>query len=235
MVSQQRSFQIIECPAGISSSHARLVVSGRGVPHEALTVFYETLQRTCSASTIHTILSPLLSFFSFLEQSEQHACGSTLERKQLPDEVFWAGSPSEIRAAIRAYLLTRWGCLTKPNGQQEKILLSPAVGETVEIQHFLGALQQFYRFAIKRRDYWYEGNPADTFRLPLRSRLWQDMSVAFRSSAARYPSGVDEGRKEVPVQKSTPVSPREEQSVSTIPVEAWIQLVPVSEHVATMR
>jgi len=237
MVSQQRSFQIIECPAGVSSPHAYLVVSGLGVPHEALTVFYETLQKTASAPTLHAILPPLLSFFSFLEQPEQLACCSTRERHQLPAEVFWAGSPSEIRAAIRAYLLTRWGSLTRRHGQQEEIVLSPAVSETAEIQHFLVALQQFYRFAIERRDYWYEGNPAAAFHLPLRSCLWQAITtirLPFRSSATPHQSEIAEEGKEAPLQWSTPASPREEQPLSTIPTEAWIQLVPVAEHIKTM-
>ncbi len=235
MVSQQRSFQIIECPAGVSSPHAYLVVSGRGVPHEALTMFYETLQTTASAATLQAILVPLLSFFSFLEQPEQQACCSNRESKQLPAEVSWAGPPSEIRAAIRAYLLTYWGCLTRRHDQQEEVVLSPTASETVEIQHFLAVLQQFYRFAIARRDYWYESNPTEAFYLPLRSRLWHALNVVFRSPATRHPSSVDEGGKEVPIQKSTPVSSREEQPVPTVPTEAWIQLVPVSEHVATIR
>ena len=45
MVSQQRSFHLIECPTGVCRPHARLVVNGRGVPHESLTVFYEELQK----------------------------------------------------------------------------------------------------------------------------------------------------------------------------------------------
>src|SRR5260370_31612338 len=39
MTVEQLSFQIIPCPMGISSSHTHLVVSGRGVPHEPLTLF----------------------------------------------------------------------------------------------------------------------------------------------------------------------------------------------------
>ena len=248
MVSQQLSFHIIECPAGVSSPHGRLVVSGRGVPHESLTVFYEELQKTCSTPTIHAILRPLLSFFTFLEQPEQDGwmgasshepcspCLSALERKQLSPWTYWAGPPSEIRAVVRAYLYARWGCLTRPHGQHEEILLSPVVRETGEMQRFLVALRQFYRFAIERRDYWYDGNPAEAFRLPLRSRLWQAMapiSFTFRSRPALNQSRVDEGLQEEPVQSINPVSPREEQPLPIVPVEAWIQLVPVLEKVET--
>jgi len=100
---------------------------------------------------------------------------------------------------------------------------------------FFAALRQFYRFAIERRDYWYEGNPAEAFNLPLRSRLLYAMGRVFRSSAGRHPSSISEGGKVVLVQRSTPTSPREEQPASAIPAEAWIQLVRVPDRVETMR
>ncbi len=137
MVSQQRSFHIIECPTGVASPHARLIVSGHGVPHESLTAFYEALQETYSAPTIHALLHPLLSFFSFLEQQEQEGwaracadalyspCLSAMERGQFPPRTFWAGPSSQIQAAIRAYLLMQWECRTRRNGLSEELLLAP--------------------------------------------------------------------------------------------------------------
>lgn len=246
MVSQQRSFHVIECPAGVSSSHACLVVSERGVPHESLTVFYEALQKIGSVPAIHAVLQPLLSFFSFLEQPDQgvwtgasshEPCWSrlcALERKLIPPPTYWAGPPSEIQAAVRAYLFVRWGCLTRLHGQHEEILLPPGVRETGEIQRFLAALQQFYRFALERQDYWYDGNPATAFRIPLRSRLWQaiaPISFTFRSRPAFHKSRVDDGGKEESVQGINPSSPRQEQPLPVVPSEAWVQLVPVAEKV----
>ena len=233
MVSQQLSFHIIKCPAGVSSPHPRLVVSGRGVPHETLTLYYEELQKTCSAPTIRALLHPLLSFFTFLEQPEQHvwteasshkSCSprsSALEKqKQLP-QTNWAGPPSEIRLIVRTYLLARWGCLTRAHGQHEEILLSPWLREAGTIQRFLVALQQFYRFAIERRDYWYDGNPADAFRLPFRSRLRQaiaPISCLFRWRTTRDQSRVDEGLQEEPAQNIHPVSPSEKQPLPLVPL-----------------
>ncbi len=235
MGNQQHSFHLIKCPVGVTSSHACLVVSGHGVPHKTLTVFYEELQKSYSTATIQVILAPLLAFFSFLEQPEQEVCCSTPQSKQLPGEIYWAGSPSQLRAAIRAYLLTRWGCLTRPNGRQEEILLPPTMSETAEIQSFLAALQQFYHFALKRHDYWYESNPAATFHLPLRSHLWHALKATFRFPAPRHSGSRDEGRKEAPLQKSNPAFPGEELSLPAFPAEAWLQFVPVSEPAATVR
>lgn len=232
MITQQYSYHLIECPVGVSSSHAVLVVSGRGVPHKTLTVFYEELQKTGSTSTI---LPPLLAFFSFLEQPEQHVCCSPLLGEQLPGWTYWAGPPSQIRAAIRAYLLTRWSCLTRAHGQMEEILLSPIGSEAAEIQHFLAALQQFYRFATARGYYWYEGNPAAAFTLPVYSRLWQALTSAFRSPAPRHASSGEEEGKEVAIQRNIPTSPRKEPALPALVAEAWIPFVPVSEPVATLR
>lgn len=243
MVSQQLSFHIIECPAGVSSSHACLIVNGRGVPHESLTVFYEKLQKIGSVPAMHAVLQPVLSFFSFLEQpnqgvetstSSQEPCSSrlcTLERKQLLPPTYWAGSPSEIKAAVRAYLFARWGCLTRSHYQHEEILLSPEVKETGEIQRFLAALGQFYSFAIEQQHYWYDGNPVAAFRIPLRSRIWQaiaPISSILRPRPALQQSGVEEGGKDELVQRTNPSSPRLEQRLSAVPVEAWIQLVPAA-------
>ena len=246
MVSQQLSFHIIKCPAGVSSPHPRLVVSGRGAPHETLTVYYEELQKTCFAPTMRTLLYPLLSFFTFLEQPEQHVwteasshescspCRSALERQRLPPRAYWAGPPSEIRVIVRAYLLARWGCLTRAHGQHEEILLSPRLREAGEIQRFLVALRQFYHFAIERRDYWYDGNPADAFRLPLRSRLRKaiaHISCTFRWRTTRDQSRVAEGLQEEPAQSINPVSPREKQTLPLVPLAARIQFVPVLEEI----
>jgi hypothetical protein len=248
MVSQQLSFHIIKCPAGVSSPHPRLVVSGRGAPHETLTVYYEELQKTCFAPTMRTLLYPLLSFFTFLEQPEQHVwteasshescspCRSALERQLLPLRTHWAGPPSEIRVIVRAYLLARWGCLTRAHGQHEEILLSPRLREAGEIQRFLVALRQFYHFAIERRDYWYDGNPADAFRLPLRSRLRKaiaHISCTFRWRTTRDQSRVDEGFQEEPAQRINPVSLREKQPLPLVTLETLIQFVPVLEDVET--
>ena len=62
MVSQQRSFHLIECPTSVSSSHARLVVNGCGVPPESLTVFYEELQKMHGVpllSRLWQVIAPL--------------------------------------------------------------------------------------------------------------------------------------------------------------------------------
>jgi hypothetical protein len=138
-----------------------------------------------------------------------------MERNELPSPTYWAGPPSEIQAAVQAYLFVRWGCLTRSHGQYEEILLPTGVKETKEIERFLAALQQFYRFAIGRQDYWYYGNPAAAFRIPLRSRLWQaiaPISVTFRSRPA-----LD--------QSINPSSSRQEQPLAVVPGEARGQLV----------
>jgi hypothetical protein len=232
MITQQRSFQLITSPVGESCSPARLVISGRGIPHQTLTLFYEELQKTGSSASSQAILIPLLSFFSFMEQPAFSTCCTTQESKQIAGQANWAGSPSEIRAAIRAYLLTRWSCLTRAHGRQEEILLSPTGSETAEMQRFLDALQQFYRFAIKRGYYWYEGNPAAAFSLPMRSRLRQALSGAFRSLATHHPGNKDEGWNELPRQGNTPTALHEELP---FPAEAWMQFVPVAEPVAMTR
>jgi hypothetical protein len=243
MVSQQLSFHIIECPIGVSSSHACLVVNGRGVPHESLTVFYEELQKTGSVAGRDAALQSVLSFFSFLEQADQgveteaashETCSSrpcALKRNELPPATYWAGSPSEIKAAIRAYLFARWGFLTRSYSQDEEILLSPTVKETGEIQRFLAALRQFYSFAIERQDYWYDGNPAAAFRIPLRSRIRQaiaPISSTLRSRPVLRQSRIDEGGKEELVQRINPSSLRLEQRRVAVPGEAWVQLVPAA-------
>ncbi len=243
MVSQQISFHIIECPAGVSSSHACLVVNGRGVPHESLTVFYEELQKMDSVPARDAALQSVLSFFSFLEQPDQgveteaslhETCSSrpcVLKRNELPPATYWAGSPSEIKAAIRAYLLARWGCLTRSHGQDEEILLSPSAKEAGEIQRFLAVLRQFYSFAIERQDYWYDGNPAAAFRIPLRSRIWQTIapiSSTFRSRPALHQSRIDEGGKEELVQSIHPFSSRQEQPLPVVPGGARRLLVPAA-------
>src|SRR5947207_5173109 len=70
MTVEQHLFQIIPCPVDLSSPHTHLVVSGRGVPHEPLTRFYEELQKRCEAETLQANMSLLLSFFSFLEEQK---------------------------------------------------------------------------------------------------------------------------------------------------------------------
>jgi hypothetical protein len=182
MVSHQRSFHLIECRTGVSSSHAHLVVNGRGVPHESLTVFYEELQKMHCVPAREVAAQSVLSFFSFLEQPDEgvetaasphEPCSSrpsALGRIELPPATYWAGPPSEIKVAIRAYLFARWGCLTRSSSPDEEMVLSPSAKATEEIRRFLAVLRQFYRFAIERQDYWYEGNPVTAFRIPLLSR-----------------------------------------------------------------
>jgi hypothetical protein len=243
MVSQQRSFHIIECPVGVSSSHSCMIVNGRGLPHESLTMFYEELQKMGSVSSRDAVLESVLSFFSFLEQPDQgvemedasnESCSSrpcTLKKNVLPLATYWAGSPSEIKAAIRAYLFARWGCLIRSQDQYEEILLSSTVKETDEIQRFLTALRQFYSFAIEQQHYWYEGNPVAAFRVPLRSRILQaiaSLSALLRPHSALHQSRVDEGEKEEFVQSINPSARLQEQRLSAVPVEAWIQLVPAA-------
>jgi len=197
MTGQQRSFQIIPCPMGISSPHTHLVVSGRGVPHEPLTLFYEELQQRCAPRTLHTKMDLLLSFFSFLE-NPQSLCKVTLPRRQeegtkataapfFPSSMSWAGSPSEIQAAVRLYLMARWGCCTRQHERHEDILLSSLVGGEQQLSLFLAVLRQFYHFMRERRDYWYEGNPIKAFRLPLRSRLLQAIAPG-RLSLRSHPT-----------------------------------------------
>lgn len=226
MGSQQRSFHLIECPAGVSSSHARLVVNGRGVPHASLTVFYEELQKTNCFPAREVAMQSVLSFFSFLEQpdlgvetaaSPHETCSSrpcALKRNELPPATYWAGTPSEIKVAIRAYLLARWGCLTRSSSPDEEMVLSPSAKAKGEIRRFLAVLQQFYRFAIERQDYWYDGNPVTAFHIPLLSLIWQVIapsSFTLRSRPALHQSRRDEGLREELVQSISPFSPRLEQ------------------------
>jgi len=182
MTIKRRSYQIITCPMGLCSPHTHLIVSGRGVPHEPLTLFYEELQKSCTPRTLRSIMGPLLSFFSFLEeaqslcdvtlprmQEEWSSCIEALEVPSFQPGMAWAAPPSEIQAVVRCYLAARWGCRTWQHGRY--IHLSPSIQGEQEIHSFLAALQHFYRFAIERRDYWYERNPAEAFRHPLSSRL----------------------------------------------------------------
>jgi hypothetical protein len=180
------AFKILPCPMDIGSPHTHLVVSGRGVPHEPLRLFYEELQKSCTPGTLHSMMSPLLSFFTFLEepqslcsgtlsgmQEEWPTCMETMEVPFMPLGMAWAAPPSELQAAIRFYLAARWGCRTRQQGQYEHIRLSPSMREGQQLHLFLATLQRFYRFVIERRDYWYERNPAEAFRLPLGTRLLQ--------------------------------------------------------------
>ena len=167
---------LIECPTGVSSSHARLVVNGRGMPNESLTVFYEELQKMHGVPDIEVAVQAVLSFFSFLEQPDQgvetavsphELCSSrpyALKRIELPPATYWAGPPSEIKVAIRAYLFVHWGCLTRSSSPaDEEIVLLPSVKATGEIRRFLAVHRHFYRFALERQDYWYDGNPVMAF------------------------------------------------------------------------
>jgi hypothetical protein len=183
MVSQQRSFHLIECPTSVSSSPAHLVVNGRGMPHEALTAFYEELQKMHWVPAREGAVQAVLSFFSFLEQPDQgvemaasphEPCSSrpsALGRSELPPATSWAGPTSEIKVAIRAYLFARWGCLTRSRSPDEEMVLSPSARATGEIRRFLAVLRHFYRFAIERQDYCYDGNPVTAFRIPPLSRI----------------------------------------------------------------
>jgi hypothetical protein len=211
---KQLSFKIIPCPMDICSPHSHLVVSGRGVPHEPLTLFYEELQKSCTPETLYSMMSPLLSFFSFFEEpqslcdvtfprmhEEWSSCKEAMEVPSLPPAMAWAAPPSELRAAIRFYLAARWGCRTRQHGRYEHIRFSPFMQE--ELHLFLAVLQRFYRFSIERRDYWYEGNPAEAFRLPLCSRLLQAIApigLSLRSRPARNQRKVGEVIRERPVQ-----------------------------------
>ena len=58
MAARRLSFHLFECPMGVSSPHTHLVVSGRGVPHEPLTRFYEEIQKRCASRTSHSIQRP---------------------------------------------------------------------------------------------------------------------------------------------------------------------------------
>jgi hypothetical protein len=105
------------------------------------------------------------------------------------------------------------------------------VKETGEIQRFLAALRQFYNFAIERQDYWYDGNPAAAFRIPLRSRISQviaPIGSILRSRPTLHYSRIDEGRKEEPDQRINPSSLHQEQQLPAVPVQAWVQLVPAA-------
>ncbi len=216
MAVEQLSFKIIPCPKGTCSPHTHVVVSGRGVPHEPLTLFYEELQKSCTPGRLHAIMDALLSFFSFLEeprslrdvtlpciQEEWSSCMEAMEVPSLPPGMAWAGPPSELQAAVRFYLAARWGCRTRQHGRYEDILLSPFMQGEQQIHLFLAALQRFYRFCIERRDYWYERNPAEAFRLPLRSRLLQAIApirLSLRSRRALKQRKVGEVITERPVQ-----------------------------------
>jgi len=186
MTNTQRTYNIISCPTGVSSPHAQLVVSSRGVPHEPLTLFYEELQKSCNPVRLHSIMDSLLSFFSFLEEwrsprevkhpcihQEWSSCKAAMEVPSLPSRMAWSAPPSALQKAVRSYVAARWKCRTSLHGQYEDIRISPCKEGEQELHLFLAALQRFYRSSIERRDYWYDRNPAEAFRLPLRSRLQQ--------------------------------------------------------------
>ena len=203
-----RSFKILPCPINIGSPHTHLVVSGRGVPHEPLTLFYEELQKSCTAGSLNSMMSPLLSFFSFLEEP-QGLCSGTLPCMQeewsswmetmkvplIPSRMAWAAPPAELQAAIRFYLAAHWGCRTRQQGQYEHIRLLPSIREGQQLHLFLATLQRFYRFVIERQDYWYERNPAEVFRLPLGTRLLQIIApirLSRRAHLVSHQSSVSE-------------------------------------------
>jgi hypothetical protein len=178
------SFKILPCPMNIGSPHTHLVVNGRGVPLEPLTLFYEELQKSCTPRALHSIMSPLLSFFSFLEEPQSLNNGTlpcmlgewsssmeTMKAPFVPSSMAWAAPPSELQAVIRFYLAARWGCRTRQQGQYGHIRLSPSMREEQQLHLFLATLQRFYRFVIERQYYWYERNPAEAFRLPLGTHL----------------------------------------------------------------
>jgi hypothetical protein len=202
------SFKILPCPMDIGSPHTDLVVSGRGIPHEPLTLFYEELQKSCTPETLHSLMSPLLSYFSFLEepqslcngtfpciQEEWSSCMEIMKVPSIPPGMAWAAPPSELQAVIRFYLAARWGCRTRQQGQYEHIRLSPTMREGQQLHLFLATLQRFYRFVIERQDYWYERNPAGAFRLPLGTRLLQviaHMGLSQRSHLVGHQRNVGE-------------------------------------------
>jgi len=216
MTVEHLSFKIIQCPVEIYSPHAHLVVSGRGVPHEPLTLFYEELRKSCAPRTLRSVMGPLLSFFSFLEEPQSLRAGSfprmqvewsfcmeALEASSLPPGMAWAAPPSEIQAAVRFYLADRWACRTRQHGRYEDICLSPSMQGEQELHLFLAALHRFYRFSIERRYYWYERNPAEAFRHPLRSRLLQAIApigLSLRPRPTRHQRKVGEVIRERPVQ-----------------------------------
>jgi hypothetical protein len=207
------SFKILPCPMDLGSPHTHLVVSGRGVPLEPLTLFYEELQKSCTPGTLHSLMSPLLSFFSFLEepqslcngtlpwmQEEWSSCMETMKVPFIPSSMAWAAPPSELQAAIRFYLAARWGCRTRQQGQYEHIRLSPSMRERQQLYLFLATLRRFYRFVIERRDYWYERNPVEAFRLPLGTRLLQviaPIGLSWRSHLVGHQRNVGEVLKEM--------------------------------------
>jgi hypothetical protein len=122
------------------------------MPHESLTVFYEELQKMQCVPAREVAVQSVLSFFSFLEQQDQgvgtaasphEPCSSrpyALKRIELPPATYWAGPPSEIEMAIRAYPLARWGCLTRTCSPDEEIVLSPSAKATGEIRRSLAVL-----------------------------------------------------------------------------------------------
>lgn len=206
------SFKIVPCPMDIGSPHTHLVVSGRGVPNEPLTLFYEELQKSCTSGTPDLMMSPLLSFFSFLEepqslynwtlpcmQEEWSSCMETTKAPFIQLGMSWAAQPSELQAAIRFYLVARWGCRTRQQGQNEQIRLSPSMREGQQLHLFLATLRRFYRFVIDRKDYWCERNPVEAFRLPLGTRLLQviaSLGLARRSHLVSHQRIVGEVLKE---------------------------------------
>jgi len=190
-----------------------------------------------SLHAVHTVLS----FFSFLEQPDEgvetavsphEPCSSrpsALGRIELPPATYWAGPPSEIKVAVRAYMFARWGCLTRSSSPDEELVLSPSAKATGEIRRFLAVLRQFYRFAIERQDYWYDGNPVRAFRIPLLSRIWQVIALSsfpLRSRPALHQSSRDEGGREELIHSIGPFSPRLKQPLPVVLDEARGQLVP---------
>jgi hypothetical protein len=161
-------------------------------------------------------MDSLLSFFSYLEepqslrnvtlprmQEEWSLCLEALEVSSLPAGMAWAAPPSVLQAAIRFYLAARWEYRTRQHGRYEDIYLSPFTEGEQELHLFLAALQGFYRFAIERRDYWYERNPVESFRLPLRSRLLQaiaPLGLSLRPRPIHNQRKVAEIIRERPVQ-----------------------------------
>jgi hypothetical protein len=71
--------------------------------------------------------------------------------------------------------------------------------EGQQLHLFLATLRRFYRFVIDRKDYWYERNPAEAFRLSRGTHLLQviaHIGFAQRSHLVGHQRNVGEVFKE---------------------------------------
>lgn len=130
-------FRLVERPEGVASRYRYLVVDLTGLPHKALTRFFDRAQQELTEGAARTYLNAILPFFEYLETDPW--------RRRRGDR--WDVSPVEVRESVRDYLMQWLGCKVRPQGSFQSVRLTAASPSTVRV--FLSGLKCFYRHAIE--------------------------------------------------------------------------------------